>query len=188
MPTGYVKKLAKKHKMSVGAAEKKWDRAKAAAKKEGHEEDYDYITGVFKNMMGESGAAPTFMQFLILENEMETALANDVADEYGMGGEEDFEDFELDLDTDERFLSLPRHERVRLKKLSREVTGYELEDELEQAFLQSIEGKPYFTTDDGGDEEPPAPPPPPRDPNAPRQRRKSGATHAYKIRRLGEPQ
>lgn len=157
------------------------------------EEDQDYITGAFKKMIGETGAAPTFMQFLILENEMETALANSAAPDFQDmdGGEEDFEDFEdfeLDLDTDERFLSLPRHERVRLKKLSREVTGYEVEDELEQAFLQSIEGKPYFTSDDSGDVEPPAMSAPPRDPNAPRTRRKSGASHAYKIRRMGDIQ
>lgn len=54
MPAPYVKKLAKKHNMSVSAAEKKWDKAKEQAADQGHEDDYGYITSIFKNMMGES--------------------------------------------------------------------------------------------------------------------------------------
>lgn len=65
MPQAYVEKLAKKHKMSIDAAEKKWEAAKRAAEKQGHAEDYDYITSIFKNMMGESiDLRPTFSTFL----------------------------------------------------------------------------------------------------------------------------
>lgn len=51
MPAPYVKKLAKQKGMSVSDAEKKWNSAKGQAKKEGHGEDYAYITSIFKRMM-----------------------------------------------------------------------------------------------------------------------------------------
>lgn len=81
MPTGYVKKLAKKHGVSASTAEKHWGLAKAAAKKEGHGEDYGYVTSIFKNMMHEQVGIPTlkdltngmtFKYFLVAEadNEM----------------------------------------------------------------------------------------------------------------------
>ena len=53
MPQAYVQKLAKKHGVSVSSAEKMWERAKTSAEKQGHEEDFEYVTGVFKRMMGE---------------------------------------------------------------------------------------------------------------------------------------
>lgn len=53
MPQAYVNKLAKKHGMGVSTAERRWNRAKAAAKSEGHAEDYAYIAGIFKKMMNE---------------------------------------------------------------------------------------------------------------------------------------
>lgn len=76
MPTPYVRKLAKKHGVSTSTAEKHWAKAKAAAKKEGHDEDYAYVTGIFKNMMHESAFIPTlkdltrgmtFKYFLVAE-------------------------------------------------------------------------------------------------------------------------
>ncbi len=54
MPQAYVKELAKKHNISISAAEDHWNMAKKAAEKEGHGEDYAYVTGIFKKMMGES--------------------------------------------------------------------------------------------------------------------------------------
>ena len=33
-----------------GTAETKWEEAKAIAEKEGHKEDYAYVTGVFKKV------------------------------------------------------------------------------------------------------------------------------------------
>lgn len=64
MPTAYVKKLAKKHGMSVGKAEGRWEAAKKQAAKQGHEEDFAYVTGIFKKMMGES-ARVSFKEFLL---------------------------------------------------------------------------------------------------------------------------
>jgi multimeric flavodoxin WrbA len=80
MPTGYVKKLAKKHGVSTSTAEKHWGMAKAAAKKEGHGEDYGYVTSIFKNMMHENLRIPslkdltngmTFKYFLVAEADAE---------------------------------------------------------------------------------------------------------------------
>lgn len=40
--------------MPVGEAERRWGKAKKIAGKEGHAEDYAYITGIFKKMMRET--------------------------------------------------------------------------------------------------------------------------------------
>ncbi len=53
MPVAYVRKLAHKHGTSVSTAERRWKNAKASAAKQGHGDDYGYITGIFKNMMNE---------------------------------------------------------------------------------------------------------------------------------------
>jgi hypothetical protein len=53
VPQAYVNKLAKKHGMGVSTAERRWNRAKSVAKSEGRDEDYAYITGIFKKMMNE---------------------------------------------------------------------------------------------------------------------------------------
>ena len=67
MPTAYVKKLAKKHHTSISKAEGRWSRAKKAAAKQGHEDEYDYITGIFKHMMGEGhGSFSDFYHMEIL--------------------------------------------------------------------------------------------------------------------------
>jgi len=50
MPTPYIKKLSKEGKGSVPSLEKKWDRAKDAAAKQGHSKDYGYVTNIFKSM------------------------------------------------------------------------------------------------------------------------------------------
>jgi len=54
MPTDYIKKLSKEGKGSISTLEKKWDDAKAAAAREGKTDDYGYITGIFKKMVGAS--------------------------------------------------------------------------------------------------------------------------------------
>ena len=64
MPTASVKKLAKKHGMSVGKAEGHWEAAKKRAAKQGHAEDFDYVTAIFKTMMGES-TKESFKDFLL---------------------------------------------------------------------------------------------------------------------------
>lgn len=59
MPTGYVKKMAKKHHISVDKSEEYWDRAKKIAAKSGKEEDFAIITTIYQNMLGER----TFVEF-----------------------------------------------------------------------------------------------------------------------------
>jgi len=54
MPTGYVKKLAEEHGMSIEEAEGKWKAAMKRAKEEGHADNhFAYVTTIFKSMMGE---------------------------------------------------------------------------------------------------------------------------------------
>lgn len=50
MPTPYIKKLSKEGKGSVKTLEKKWDKAKDVAKKEGKPKNYGLITHIFKKM------------------------------------------------------------------------------------------------------------------------------------------
>lgn len=52
MPAPLVKSLAKKAGISNDEAEKRWSKAKARAKEQGREGEYDYITGIFKRMLG----------------------------------------------------------------------------------------------------------------------------------------
>lgn len=55
----YVSALAAKKGISVEKAEARWAKAKAQAEKQGRHEDWAYITGIFKKMMGESAAEIT---------------------------------------------------------------------------------------------------------------------------------
>lgn len=64
MPTPYIKKLADKHNTSVGKAEGRWENAKQQAAKQGHSEDFAYITGIYKKMMGEDVSEMSLKQFL----------------------------------------------------------------------------------------------------------------------------
>lgn len=54
MPQAYVKKMAAKHHLTMDRAEHLWDKAKKLATKEGKAEQFDYITGIFKRMVGEA--------------------------------------------------------------------------------------------------------------------------------------
>lgn len=54
MPQAYVQKMAKKHGMSVGEAEKIWDRAKKASN---DPENFAIVTHIFQNMIGEKAKA-----------------------------------------------------------------------------------------------------------------------------------
>jgi hypothetical protein len=63
MPAAYVEKLAKKHKISIDKAEEYWAEAKKQAKKQNQEDNFAYITSIFKNMMNESF---TFKDYLSL--------------------------------------------------------------------------------------------------------------------------
>lgn len=53
MPTPYVRKLAKKHKTTVKKSEKEWEKAKKQAAKQGKGDNFAYITGIYKRIMGE---------------------------------------------------------------------------------------------------------------------------------------
>lgn len=48
MPANYIQSLSKKYNISVDKLEKVWDRAKELAKDQGREDDFAYITGIFK--------------------------------------------------------------------------------------------------------------------------------------------
>lgn len=52
MPVPYLKKLADQGHGSLPSLEKKWDEAKKIAKDEGKGENYGYITGILKKMLG----------------------------------------------------------------------------------------------------------------------------------------
>jgi hypothetical protein len=56
MPKPYVKKLAKKHRMSVKESEDKWKKAEKLADKQGHVDNYAYRTSIYKSLMGEKGS------------------------------------------------------------------------------------------------------------------------------------
>jgi len=53
MPKSYLQKISKEKGISMDKVERLWDKAKGIAKDSGREEDYAYITGIFKNMLGE---------------------------------------------------------------------------------------------------------------------------------------
>ena len=66
MPSAYVGKIAKKKGITKDRAEHLWNKAKNLAADEGHEEEWDYITGIFKRMVGES---LTFKEFCAILGE-----------------------------------------------------------------------------------------------------------------------
>lgn len=131
MPTGYVRKLAKKHGVSTSTAEKHWSMAKAAAKKEGHDEDYGYVTSIFKNMMHEKCFIPTlkdltqgltFKYFLIAE-----------ADEAIEATKERSPAYQHLADRFPQFMELPFKARKELEKEATEpLAGYETLDQEEK--------------------------------------------------------
>lgn len=50
MPIPYLKKISNKYNISIKDLEKIWDKAKSLAKDQDRENDYDYITGIFKKI------------------------------------------------------------------------------------------------------------------------------------------
>lgn len=54
MPTPYLEKLSKEGHGSIESLERKWDEAKKRAASEGRKDDYAYITGILKHMIGAS--------------------------------------------------------------------------------------------------------------------------------------
>jgi len=78
MPNSYVTKLADKHGMSVDKAEEHWSKAKDRAAAEGKGDDYAYITGIFKRMMGETAVTQVVAKMNVTTRLYEVlgALAN----------------------------------------------------------------------------------------------------------------
>jgi hypothetical protein len=60
MPTAYVQKMAKKHKISFEKSEELWAKATKVVKEEGKEGDYTLLTTIYKKMLGEC----TFSEFI----------------------------------------------------------------------------------------------------------------------------
>jgi hypothetical protein len=54
MPTSTIKKFAKKKGISIKKSEKRWKKAKELAKEKGKKENWSYIMGIYKRMMGVS--------------------------------------------------------------------------------------------------------------------------------------
>lgn len=53
MPANVVKSVSNKCDMSYDEAEAKWNEAKAKAKEQGFEEQYDYIMSIFTHLVGQ---------------------------------------------------------------------------------------------------------------------------------------
>jgi hypothetical protein len=101
MPTAYIQQLAKTHHISTSKSEKRWNLAKKQASKQGHPEEYGYITNIYKKMMGESVNDLSLSQFLIITE------FDDVEDmSYGKSNnpDDDFEDLESDEDLEDEDL------------------------------------------------------------------------------------
>lgn len=52
MPNPLIKSFASKSGKSTSEVESLWDKAKELASEEGHTEEYDYIVGILKSMLG----------------------------------------------------------------------------------------------------------------------------------------
>ena len=68
MPTPVIKSFAEKTGKSVAEVDKLWNKAKAIAVEEGEGENYAYITGIVKKMLGLNEHA-SFKEFLAREQE-----------------------------------------------------------------------------------------------------------------------
>lgn len=53
MPTTYIKKMAKKHNISVEKSDEIWAKANKVVKDEGKEGNYALVTTIYKKMLGE---------------------------------------------------------------------------------------------------------------------------------------
>lgn len=67
MPNAYVQKLAKKGKHSEDELERRWSKAKKLAADKGESDNYAYITGIFKRMVGEALTFAEYNAILVTE-------------------------------------------------------------------------------------------------------------------------
>lgn len=153
----------------------------------------DFLLNVFQKKLQESGSLPSFKEFLLIENDIDelafdTEFPGDESPEVGSGDQfdddlGDVNDIVVNLDTDERFLALPRAERIRIRRMANDLEPYELDDEIARAYDQEFSGKSVFTYDASDDQETVAPVARPQRDDGRRYRPKTGATHAFKIRK-----
>jgi len=90
MPTAYIKKMSDETGMSIKKLESYWDKAKEIALKDRNESDenfWGYVTGIFKNMIGEKESVnesvlvelvDAFFDYVCEEGELPTQ-ASDIA-------------------------------------------------------------------------------------------------------------
>ena len=52
MPSSLVKRVTEVSDMSKSEVEELWEKAKKRAEDQGHEEEWDYIVGIFKQSLG----------------------------------------------------------------------------------------------------------------------------------------
>jgi hypothetical protein len=64
MPTPVIKSFAEKTGKSVAVVDKLWNKAKEVASEAGEAENYAYITGILKKMLGLNETAQSFKEFL----------------------------------------------------------------------------------------------------------------------------
>lgn len=152
MPVPYVKKMAKKHKTSVSRAEGLWNDAKKSAEKQGHGDNYSYITGIFKKMIGESYSG-SFKAFLS-ENDLEvtTSPPDSTGDELDVDVNHEANGESLDLENDEQFLNLPPEEQIRLMVYARNMSPTEVQEELART-IERVASEQPFEDDLEGDQE-----------------------------------
>lgn len=74
MPAPVLSDLAAQAGVSLDRAEDLWTQAKAAAKDQGHDEDYAYIVGILKKMLG----LTTESHVLGILNQIDTSIAGGV--------------------------------------------------------------------------------------------------------------
>lgn len=63
MPNNIVKSFAERTKKPIKDIEAKWDEAKATASKEGHQNNYPYIVGILKHLLGINESTLNFKEF-----------------------------------------------------------------------------------------------------------------------------
>lgn len=68
MPNAYIQKLAGKGKHSEDELERRWKKAKGLAADRGEGDNYAYITGIFKRMVGENLTYRELHAILVVED------------------------------------------------------------------------------------------------------------------------
>lgn len=70
MPTNYLKRLNKDYKIPMKKLEEYWKKAQDIAKKSGREDQFAYVTGIFKNMLALSSTSAYWWDMLDREQQL----------------------------------------------------------------------------------------------------------------------